>query len=99
MNGTLATTVKAADLPFALPAGIDAQSAQKMDDIRTITAGQFDEKYLRWQIQVAQVEVALFSGYKDNGDVDALKQYAAEALPMAEAHLAALLEINGARAQ
>lgn len=91
MGEALAEAVSAAGLPFAPPNDIDTGHAEKMDDIRTITADQFDRTYLRWQIQVHQVAVALFSGYSQNGDNEQLRQFAATGLPKVQAHLDHLL--------
>lgn len=99
MNEKLLAAMTEAALPFAPPNDIDQSSAEKMDDIRTITADQFDRTYLRWQIQTHQVSEALFAAYAEGGDNEVLKRFAAEGLPAIQQHLVRLQELNAALAQ
>jgi len=93
-NEQLAAVIQQADISVVPPNGIDAASAEKMEDIQTVTTDQFDRKYLRWQIQTHQASVALFTSYAQGGDNEQLKQFAAEMLPKLQAHLTRAVELN-----
>ena len=95
----LAAVIEAANIPVVPPNNIDTGSAEKMEDIQTVTTDQFDRMYLRWQIQSHQVSVALFTSYAENGDNEQLKQFAAEMLPSLQAHLDHAGQLNAGIAQ
>jgi len=95
----MAAVIGQANIPVVPPNNIDTAAAEKMEDIQTVTTDQFDQVYLRWQIQSHQVSVALFTNYAQNGDNEQLKQFAAEMLPALQAHADHALRLNAAMPQ
>ena len=76
------------DLDVELPQKLDSEHQAKLDKLKGLSEqNQFDEEYIRTQVDAHKSAVALFSTYAAGGGNDALKGWAQETLPKLKAHL------------
>lgn len=67
---------------------IDGDGQKKMDVLKSISQAEvFDEQYANIQKHVHEKLVTIYRNYAATGDDAVLRAYAAEVLPMLEAHL------------
>jgi putative membrane protein len=86
-TATLASAAQSAGLPPPPPVLMPAEQAL-LDQVRAAGSGPaFDEAYKAAQIQGHQSALQLHSGYANGGDVPALRQAAASAVPIVQQHL------------
>ncbi len=76
------------------PTTLDAAHQAKIDDITNSDADSFDRDYLDLQEEAHEQAVALFEDYRENGDVETLRNFATEVLPTLRAHLVEVREIR-----
>lgn len=60
--------------------------AQMLEELQGLEGEEFEQKYVEMQVQAHDEAVALFSGYAENGEQQALKDFAAKTLPTLEQH-------------
>ncbi len=70
-----------------LPAGLDAQHQQKLDQLKSASSAEFNRMYDEAQKQGHQDAVNLFQSYAQNGDNAELKRWAQKTLPHLQEHL------------
>ena len=71
---------------LTVPAGLDADSAAKLQKLQAAGAGDFDGLYVQMQTDAHVDAVALFSGFAQNGPSGPLKDFAAQTLPTLQMH-------------
>lgn len=81
-------TALAANLGNAIPNELDTAHVQRLGDVQS--ASNFDEAYIRAQVEAHDIAIALFTSYAENGDNPVLQQFAARELPILTQHRAGL---------
>ncbi len=71
-----------------LPAQVDADKAAALQQLAAASGAQFDRLYIKVQTDAHVEAVGLFSGYAQNGQPGALKDFAATTLPTLTIHYA-----------
>ena len=70
-----------------LPEKVDAAHQQKLDQLKSASAGQFIQEYRTQQIDAHETAVSLFTDYSKNGTQAELKSWAERTLPHLRHHL------------
>jgi putative membrane protein len=70
-----------------LPAGLDSEHQQILDELRGTDGKEFDRRYDRIQLVTHREAVSLFDAYSKSGDNPDLKRWAATTLPHLKEHL------------
>lgn len=93
-SAALASAAASAGLPPP-PMALLPMHQQMLDQLRSAGTGQaFDNAYKAMQIQSHQAALQLHQGYASGGDVPALRQAAASAVPIVQQHLTAAQNLN-----
>lgn len=79
----------AADDGFAdrLPRSMDRKHAAMLDQLKGLSAAQFDRKYVEMQVTAHKDAVGVFDAYASKGTHPTLKQFARETVPDIRQHL------------
>lgn len=72
---------------LSLPTTLEQSDQDKLGELRSAPADSFDNLYLRTQIAMHERAVATFHAYAEKGDNEVLRAFAADTLPVLEAHL------------
>ncbi|MBP2230459.1 putative outer membrane protein [Azospirillum agricola] len=72
---------------MTLPAKLDAEHQQKLDQLKGLSGGAFDSAYIKAQVEAHQTAVALFETQAKQGQDAGLKQFAQTNLPTLKQHL------------
>jgi putative membrane protein len=75
----------AGEQKLTLPKALDEKHQASLDELKG-TTGAVDQPYVKAQQEAHNEAVALFEGYAQDGDNDALKAFAAETLPTLKMH-------------
>ena len=75
------------DIKVELPGKLDAEHQANLDKLTGVSGTNFDEEYVRMQIDAHQKAVALFDSYAATGENDDLKDWAGDILPTLKEHL------------
>lgn len=70
-----------------LPDHLDMRRQAMLDELHGAKAADFDSRYLSQQVDIHREALILMQGYQKNGDVTALKHFAADATPVVQHHL------------
>ena len=70
-----------------LPTGLDSASQKKIDDLNSISPGDFAAQYDPMQVKAHEDAVSLFQRYANGGNNLKLKEWAAITLPALQHHL------------
>ena len=76
----------AAEEGIAPATELDDLHQQILDEMADLEGNEFDEAYVRAQVQAHDEAVALFEGYSTNGSEGSLKQFATKTLPTLKQH-------------
>ena len=87
--------VKSGRVKAELPAKLDDQHQQMLDQLRSDNRASFDKDYDQMQLRGHQQAVAMFEAYAKNGDNPALKHWASQTLPKLQDHLAMAEKLSG----
>ena len=79
---------------LAVPAELDQPTADKLAQLQAVSGEQFDLLYIQLQTAAHAEAVALFAGYANGGDNEALKAFAAQTLPVLEQHYEEALALS-----
>lgn len=77
----------AAQAKLPLPTGFGPTDEDKLKELKAAKPDAFDSAYLRMQVGVHERAVTLFRNYASNGTDATLRAFAADSLPVLEAHL------------
>ena len=69
------------------PTALPPEKAQRLAELEEADDEAFDRLYVTIQLQAHEEAVALFSGYAQDGENAALKDFATRTLPVLEQHL------------
>ena len=69
-----------------IPAKLDQKHQAMLDELKQAKQDAFERIYLDQQLAAHRDAIALFSGYAEAGDNDALKQFAEAKLPVLQEH-------------
>lgn len=72
---------------LALPTALPADMQSKADDLGKMTGADFDKGYVSQQVDAHTTALGVMQGYAANGDVPALKDFAASTAPVVQSHL------------
>lgn len=75
------------DIAVTPPAHVDTLHEGLLDDLRAAKSGDFDHRYISQQIAAHKAADMLFRGYAKDGDLGALKKFAAATDPDIKMHL------------
>lgn len=87
LSDNLKATVAAEKLQVKVPEQLDEDHNENLEKLKKASAEDFDETYAEMQVKGHKDAVDLFETYAKDGDNDALKQVAANALPTIKGHL------------
>lgn len=73
-------------LPIEAPGMLDEDHQEKINDLKKADVEDFDEDYIEAQIDAHEKAVSLFEDYAENGDDPALREFAANTLPVLRKH-------------
>lgn len=79
---------------ITLPTAMDADHEALLTKLRAATGRDFDALYVQMQTTAHQQAVGLFGAFAKDGDQTALKDFAAQTLPMLQGHLEQVLRIR-----
>ena len=82
----LKSAVSSANLKIQVPKTLDEKHQEKVNELQQTEADDFDEDYIEIQIDAHEKAVALFQEYSENGESDALRQFASKTLPVLRQH-------------
>ena len=71
----------------SLPAELDARREKMLDHLRSAPEDKFEKTYVEQQVLAHQEAVTLMTEYRDRGDDESLRRFAAETAPVIEEHL------------
>ena len=74
-------------LNIAPPASLDNRHQGLIDDLRGAKAADFDHRYIAQQVAAHEEAEILLKGYYKDGDNADIKQFAGMILPIVQAHL------------
>ena len=80
----LKTAASGADI--ALTPALDPEKQAMIDELKAASGAEFDRKYLAQQRSAHQSTLMLLQNYRQGGDNEALKKFAADAQKMVEGH-------------
>jgi putative membrane protein len=83
----LKAMVKNGKVQAELPATLDSEHQQKLDDLKKLSGKEFDQAYDQAQKEGHAQAVAMFENYAQNGDNADLKKWAQKTLPTLKEHL------------
>lgn len=83
----LKAAIAASGATFTLPAALPDDLQGKLDDLNKADAKDFDKDYADDQVDAHQAALNLFQRYAQDGDVAAIKTFAAETAPKIQEHL------------
>jgi putative membrane protein len=69
------------------PAVLPQDKQDALNDLQNASADEFDRKYMEGQVDAHQDALNLLQRYAQDGDVDALKTFAASVAPVVQQHL------------
>lgn len=81
------------DLRHAVPSALDKRRKAMLEHLRQTGEKDFDKTYVDQQIMAHKEAIALMHHFRENGDNDALRRYAAEISPIIEGHLETMNEL------
>lgn len=87
--GGLATTAG-----VMAPSALDNDHTAKLDELRTASLQDFDDKYIDQQTAVHSAALDLHKDYANNGKDAALQAFAAKTAPVVDAHLQAVKALD-----
>jgi predicted outer membrane protein len=100
VGGAVGATAGSAGGGMAASGGValDARHADMLNQLASVPPGpRFDAAYAAMQIQAHQEAVALFASYAQGGSNPAMRDFAQQALPSLQHHLAMAQRLPGAR--
>ena len=83
----LKSIVQAENLKVELPVKPSKRQRKRIDALNEATPENFDKTYAQQQVKAHRRAVELFDRYAEGGDNPALKQFAANILPIVKQHL------------
>jgi putative membrane protein len=84
------TTLKglvASQANLTLPTAVPSDLQSKLDQLGSVSSADFDSTYLNDQVDGHQSALNVLQRYAKDGDVEALKQFAATTAPVVQQHL------------
>ncbi|MFO1184920.1 MAG: DUF4142 domain-containing protein [Bauldia sp.] len=81
-------------LNLEVPAALDAEHQQMLQNVQAASGANFDRAYVEMQVSAHQSAVDLFGRYSQGGDNPQLKQFAAETLPTLQDHLRMVTQLR-----
>ena len=88
--------LKAAAKGQTVPTSLDAEHAQKLQQLKQASGDDFARSYVQMQVEGHQKAVSLFDSYAQHGDNAELKQFAQQTLPTLREHLQMITQIQSA---
>jgi putative membrane protein len=89
-SANLKHALKAGSVMLTVPTSLDVPHQESLKDLEAKSGEQFDQAYVKEQIQGHREALDLQRAYAQAGDNAALKQFAGQAAPIVESHLAKL---------
>lgn len=80
--------VQAEKLDVKIPTAVNKKQKKMLDALTAAKPEDFDQLYIKQQVKAHSKAVELFDAYAERGDNQALKQFAANTLPVIKQHLA-----------
>ncbi|MBI1683527.1 DUF4142 domain-containing protein [Caulobacter hibisci] len=83
----LKAAIAASGVSITLPTALPSDLQDKLDDLNKADAKDFDKTYADDQVDAHQAALNLLQRYAQDGDVAAIKTFAAETAPKVQMHL------------
>lgn len=83
----LKAAVSSSGASITIPTTLPEDHQEKLDDLNKADAKDFDKKYADGQVDAHQAALNLLQRYAQDGDVAAIKTFAAETAPKVQEHL------------
>jgi putative membrane protein len=83
----LKSIVQAEKLDVRIPDKLTKKQQKRLDTLSAAKPEEFDKLYAKQQVNAHDKAAELFDGYAEGGDNAALKQFAANTLPVIKQHL------------
>ncbi|OYW34359.1 MAG: hypothetical protein B7Z41_02510 [Rhizobiales bacterium 12-66-7] len=93
LAGLKAAAAKA-DGQIVVPTALDAKHEVKIEQLKAATGADFDTLFVQMQTSVHDAAIGIFASFAKEGDQTALKDYAAQTLPMLERHFEQVKQIQ-----
>ncbi|WP_269715204.1 DUF4142 domain-containing protein [Caulobacter sp. NIBR2454] len=87
MSADLKSAIAASGQSLAPATALPADLQDKLDDLRAASAADFDKTYADDMVDVHQMALNVVQRYAEDGDVPALKAFAAAGAPKIQEHL------------
>ncbi|MDB5597258.1 MAG: hypothetical protein JWM36_4219 [Hyphomicrobiales bacterium] len=88
------TKLKATAQSKTVPATLDSEHAQVLQQLQRASSKDFRQQYVQMQLAAHQKAVALFENYGSNGEDPKLKEFAQQTLPKLRQHLEMVEQIR-----
>lgn len=95
----LKSILASAKLNMAPPAALDARRQGMLDNLKGLSGAAFDTAYLDQQTAAHQEALTLHTSFAEDGDNDALKQFAAATAPKIQHHYEMVQQLDSAGAE
>lgn len=90
----LKSTISSANINVEPPQTLDDDHEDKIKNLQKMDAEDFDENYIEIQIDAHEKALSLFQDYAENGDNEALQQFAVQTLPVLRQHEERIKQID-----
>ena len=95
MQSELSTAVRTTGPSLTVPTALDNRHSSAIQDLQGVTGREFDRMYLTAQINAHNEALVVNQNYAQIGDDPALKQLAANNVPVIQEHLTMAQQIAG----
>lgn len=92
----MATVLQKNGTPVTIPESLDPQHQTMLNDLTAAQGPEFDRRYAIQQVVARQQAIAMLQNYAQTGDNPALRQFAQQTLPAAQAGLRLAQTLPGA---
>jgi putative membrane protein len=89
----LKAAVTKSNVKATVPKSLDKKHSDMLDKLKKSSASSFDQNYLQSQVAAHREMLNVLTNYSQNGDNDALKQFASDASTVVQKHLSALQQM------
>ncbi|MEP9367002.1 DUF4142 domain-containing protein [Xanthobacter sp. VNH20] len=93
LAGLKAAAAKA-DGQIVVPSTLDPKHEAKIEQLKAATGADFDALFVQMQTSAHDAAIGIFASFAKDGDQSALKDHAAETLPMLERHFERIKQIQ-----
>jgi putative membrane protein len=82
---------------LSVPDSIDSKHRSRIDKLAKLSGAEFDRAYIKDQLKDHQQDVREFQDEAQNGNIPAVKDFAAKTLPTLQEHLTMVKDLNNGK--